>query len=123
MIWARRKVHVHEVRVLLGGDADEAAIGGAVTQALCGRWDHRPPCYFPHSTTITDRRDAEAVARVLYVALGPGVDEVRRMIDVRMADGRITGPDGRISTWSHLHSTPGRPNRDEVEIARKWEPA
>ncbi len=118
-MWRTREVHVHEIRVLMGDGSDPAAVGGAVTEALCGTWEHEPPCRYPHRTTV-EEQDGETVARVVYLARGSGVAEVRRLIDVRLSDGRLTGPDGRVSTWSHLHSSALLAQPDEVDLARGW---
>lgn len=108
----RPTTFVHEVRVILGAGADPEVIGAAVTEALCGDWDHQPPCRWPHHTSI----DAEAgftVARTVFLARRREAEEVRRRIDVRMSDGRLVGPDGRPSAWQHMRSGGVPPSPDE----------
>jgi hypothetical protein len=91
--------YVYEVLVELDEGGDPAALGGAVTVALCGHWDHEPPCRWPHHTeTIPVGR--ETIARVKYSCERNEEPEVRRLIDAGLAAGRLEGPDGRLTTWS-----------------------
>lgn len=113
-----RKVFVHEVRVRLGSGADPAAVGGAITQALCGDWDHQPPCEFPHHTSTTDQ-DGVLVARTVVSSPRRRERFVRRLIDVRLSTGIITGPDGQVSTWQHMHSRSVRPTPDEASLGKR----
>ena len=52
---------VHEATVELADGADPRAIGGAITVALCGHWDHQPPCRWPHHTDISTAGDHHLV--------------------------------------------------------------
>ena len=47
----------HRARVRLAEGADRAAPGGAVTPALCGAWDHEPPCPIAQHHTTTSYGD------------------------------------------------------------------
>ncbi len=80
---------VHEATVELADGADPRALGGAITVALCGHWEHEPPCPWPHHTDIS------AVERP------SGADRVRRCARRRAARaaadrrGTRVGPTGR----------------------------
>ena len=38
-----RKAFAHDAVVTMGA-ASTNALGGAIAKALCGGWDHQPPC-------------------------------------------------------------------------------
>lgn len=58
---------VVEARIALAGGVDERAVGAAVTTALCGHWEHEPPCRWPHNNAI--RPDGDGwLHRTLVVA-------------------------------------------------------
>src|SRR5215207_9908722 len=45
-----RQSFAHEAVLALGDEADERAPGAAVTVALCGHWEHEPPCSLARTT-------------------------------------------------------------------------
>jgi hypothetical protein len=80
-------------------DGDPAALGGAVTVALCGHWEHDGPCRWPHHNET--RRDGDDVLlTVRFDATDDDVAEVRDAITRAVAGGASPGPDGRVSRWS-----------------------
>lgn len=88
----------------MDSDGDTSSPGGAITVALCGHWDHQPPCPLaPHHTSA--HRDGEVVhIRVLFAAEPERADEVRRRIDDALRGGAQRGPDGVLTRWSVLAS-------------------
>jgi hypothetical protein len=88
---------------------DHAALGGAVTVALCGHWEHEPPCRWPHHTASRPDPDEDGsyVVTVRFDA-GPA-DEgvVRERIRAALAIGRLRGPDGATTTWVLRDSVEG----------------
>ena len=103
-----RQAFASEAVLSMDPEADIRAPGAAVTQALCGHWEHPPPCPLaPHHTTA--ERDGDGLrVRVLFVA-EPGVKAVvHQRIGAALAGGRLVGPDGVATTWK-LNS--GRPSR------------
>jgi hypothetical protein len=80
-------------------DGDLAAVGGAVTTALCGHWEHDGPCRWPHHTETRQVGD-DAVVTVRFDAPDDEVAEVRATIARAIASGALTGPAGRITRWS-----------------------
>ena len=98
-------------------DGDVRALGGAITLALCGSWDHQPPCPLaPHHTAAA--RDGEVVAlRVLFAALPADEASVRAHIDTTLRTGQLTGPDGQVSAWTLLSSGPDVVADDERDHA------
>lgn len=97
----------HEQVCRVGGFAgDPAALGGAVTVALCGHWEHEGDCRWPHHSSVSSSAGADGkdvagvqVVTVAFDASGAEVDQVRERIRAALAGGRLTGPDGTESTW------------------------
>ena len=104
--------HAAEAELELEPGADRRAPGGAVTVALCGGWDHEPPCPLaPHLTTVAGP-DSALVVRTLFAAAPADEREVRTRIEAALAGGGVTGPDGVRSRWRVLRSgsSPTRPD-------------
>lgn len=89
----------HEATVELADGADPRALGGAITVALCGHWEHEPPCRWPHHTDVAVDGDRHVVRTVFTVA---PEDEpaVRQRIVEALAAGQQAGPDGKVSRWT-----------------------
>ncbi len=98
---------------------DTRAPGAAITVALCGHWEHEPPCPIaPHNTTA-ERVDGEVHLRMLFVVEPAREDEVRDRIRAALAAGRLVGVEGQESR-GHLRSsarTAVRP--DEADHLRR----
>ena len=77
---------------------DPAALGGAVTVALCGHWEHDGVCRWPHHTT-TETDGDEVLVAVRFDAADGEVDEVRRLIASSLRTGTMVGPDGEMTRW------------------------
>jgi hypothetical protein len=106
---AGRRAFVHEVELLLDADADERAPGGAVTVALCGRWDHVGPCRWPHNSAI-DVDGARARVRTVFVAPAEDEELVRERID--------RGIRAEVD-WTVVGSKPRPLAPDEEALARR----
>jgi hypothetical protein len=95
------------------------APGGAIAIALCGHWDHPPPCplaphhidNFPSGETVT--------LRVLFATEPNNEQRVRSLIGDALATGRSTGPDGWVTTWQLQSAAPGGVRPDEEEHAAR----
>jgi hypothetical protein len=79
-------------------DGDPAAIGAAVTVAICGHWEHEGPCRWEHFTRTVPDGDA-LVTTVHFDATSDEEQEVRSVIRAALAGGPLTGPDGTTTTW------------------------
>ena len=88
-----------EADCVLEPGADEAALGAAVTVALCGHWAHEGPCRWPHHTETATGIGDVAHVRTTVTVTETDVAEVSRRFRAALATGRLTGPDGRISRW------------------------
>jgi hypothetical protein len=108
-----RVAFVHDAVVRMADDADLSGPGGAVTLALCGSFDHPPPCPLAPHATRSDRHGDAVAVRVLFAA--EPVDEalVRQRIDAALAAGSCDGPDGTRTSWTFVGSTPGAVSEDE----------
>jgi hypothetical protein len=81
-----RQVFVHEAILAMEPGADERAPGAAVTVALCGHWDHEPPCPLAPHHVHADRVGAELRVRVLFAAEPESEQEVRQRIEMALSD-------------------------------------
>lgn len=75
-----RLAFVHEAELRLESGTDPAAVGAAVTTALCGHWEHEGTCRWPHNNS-TETSDSVAAFRTLFVASATDEDEVRTRIE------------------------------------------
>lgn len=107
---------VHTAALALAPGADPAAPGGAVTLALCGSCDHRPPCRIPHHTAASGE-GAELEVRVVFLDDGTGA--ARATIAAALASGQQAGPDGEVSAWTLLREDAEEPTDDELQLARR----
>ncbi|XVQ08719.1 hypothetical protein ACQP1W_40145 [Spirillospora sp. CA-255316] len=115
-----RRPFVHEAAVLMEAGGDSRAPGGAVTVALCGHWDHEPPCPLaPHRTTA--ERDGDRLRlRVLFAADPADETEVRARIEAALSAGVLDGPDGVTTRWQLAEARPGPVRSEETEHAEAW---
>ncbi|HYZ68843.1 MAG TPA: hypothetical protein VE666_13760 [Mycobacterium sp.] len=115
-----RAAYAHDAVVVLDPGGDTAAPGGAITVALCGHWDHEPPCPLaPHHTDAVLDRDDTVRLRVLFAAEPDREREVRSLIGQALACGRLTGPDGRVSTWTVQSHAASSVRPDEADHAAR----
>jgi hypothetical protein len=110
--------YAHDAVLAMAPDQDMRAPGGAITTALCGAWEHEPPCPLaPHHTTAT--RDGDTVRlHVLFGARPTDEDTVRRRIGEALAAGTFTGPDGPAH-WLLIDSAPAAVAPHEMDHARR----
>ena len=111
--------YVHEATLRLDADADSAAPGAAITVALCGSWEHPPPCPLAaHHTAM--QQDGDTVRlRTIFAADPQREGEVRRRIDAALAEGSLVGPDGSLSRWTFAGSGAGELTTAERQHARR----
>ena len=113
-----RAAYAHDAVVILDSGGDSRAPGGAITVALCGHWDHQPPCPLaPHHTDATPAGDDVVRLRVLFAAEPDDEPRVRALIGEALLSGRLTGPDGRVTRWLVKSSGAGSVRPDEADHA------
>ncbi len=105
-----RQGFAHEAVLVMAPDADVRAPGAAVTVALCGHWEHDPPCPLAPHHTDADRVGDQVELKILFVAAPDAEDTVRRRIDEALAGGCLAGPDGVTTRW-------------RLRVSRRREPA
>jgi hypothetical protein len=90
---------IYEASVDLAEGADPRAPGGAITVALCGHWEHEPPCRWEHHTDISPDGDHH-VERTVFTAAPEEEPAVRAKIVHALESGQQAGPDGQVSRWA-----------------------
>lgn len=106
----------------MAADADVHAPGGAITVALCGHWDHEPPCPLAPHHTGARRSGDEVRLRVLFAAEPGDEAEVRRRIDAALAEGVLHGGPhdaDAVTRWRLRESRPGPVREDEAAHAQR----
>jgi hypothetical protein len=109
-----RKAFAHDAVLVLDDGGDERAPGGAITVALCGSWQHDPPCPLAPHHTRTHRAGREVTLRMLFAAEPADVSRVRDLVDGVLSRGWGDSPDGSRTIWDLLESGPS-PVRAEEE--------
>jgi hypothetical protein len=82
-----RTPFAHDAVVAMDPTEDDRAPGAAVTVALCGSWDHEPPCPLAPHFTGAERAGEEVRLRILFAAEPDDEPRVRALIDGALADG------------------------------------
>ena len=93
-----RQAYAHEAVLALPPEADERAPGAAITAALCGHWEHEPPCPLAPHHVRAERADGELRVRILFAAEPDAEPEVRRRIELALS-GQWPLPDDLTADW------------------------
>jgi hypothetical protein len=113
-----RAAYAHDAALILDPGGDSRAPGGAITVALCGHWEHEPPCPLaPHHTEASRAGDGTVRLRVLFATSDE--EQVRSLIGQALSSGRLAGPDGQVTTWTVRSSGAGSVRADEAEQAAR----
>jgi hypothetical protein len=111
------KGFAHDALLSMEPDADDRAPGGAIIVALCGSWEHEPPCPPAPHHTRAERAGDEVRLRVLFAAEPDEEARVRTMIDDALAEGTGATPgDGTVS-WRLVGSRASEVRSEEQEHA------
>jgi hypothetical protein len=110
-----RSAFVHDAIVSMEPDADSRALGAAVTVALCGSWDHDPPCPLAPHHSRAERVGDVVQIRILFAAEPDREAQVRRRIETALASGRLSKSDGGTTYWQLRSSQPGEVSANEAE--------
>jgi hypothetical protein len=114
-----REVYAHDAVLAMADGDDLRAPGGAITVALCGSWDHEPPCRLaPHHASAEREGDLVRV-RLLFAAEPADEPEVRRRVTAALAASQLVTPDGGLARWSVVSHGPGELRPDEAEHGRR----
>jgi hypothetical protein len=115
--------YAQESVLSMSPDVDRGAPGAAITVALCGHWEHDPPCPLaPHYTslrpTLATPTDDRVVVRTLFATEARNEIEVRRRIEAALAAGDLPGSD-ESAHWALISSAPSRLLEAEFEHGRR----
>jgi hypothetical protein len=113
-----REAFAQEAVLAMDPLADEHAPGAAITVALCGHWEHHPPCPTPHHTRA-DRIGGEVRVRILFAAEAELAGSVRHDIDQALASGHLIGPHGQSTRWELQNSQGSSVQVDEADHAQR----
>jgi hypothetical protein len=100
-----RQAYAHEAVLVLPPEADERVPGAVVTVALCGHWEHEPPCPLAPHHVRADRADGEVRVRILFAAEPGAEPEVRRRIELALS-GQWPLPGDLTAAWRLTGSWP-----------------
>ena len=117
-----RQAFAHQGLVELLDGGDERAPGAAVTVALCGHWEHEPPCRVPHRTDVAATVDGLAV-RVLFACDPADEGAVRGAVQQALAGGELPVPaphDAPPTRWRLLRSAPGEISDADADVAARF---
>jgi hypothetical protein len=114
-----RSAFAHEAVVGMDPDSDTQALGAAVTVALCGHWEHEPPCPIAPHYSSAERLGRDVVRLRVLFATEPELEAtVRGSIDSALSRGQF-GQRDQVTGWQ-LHSTTVVPvDEAELEHARR----
>ncbi|WP_067970412.1 hypothetical protein [Mycolicibacter icosiumassiliensis] len=108
-----RHAYAHDAVVVLEPGGSPNAPGGAITKALCGSWDHQPPCSLaPHHVANHVVGD-NVTLRVLFASEAADEPRVRRLIGEALGAGELLGLDGLVTRWQVKSVTPGQVRTNE----------
>ncbi|GAA2027722.1 hypothetical protein GCM10009740_16730 [Terrabacter terrae] len=113
-----RQAFAHEAVLVMGPGADVRAPGASITAALCGHWDHEPPCPLAPHYVHADRLQNELHVRVLFATEPEAEGEVRSRIEQALA-GQWDLPEGFTTPWRLRDSRPSEVLPDEMDHARR----
>jgi hypothetical protein len=103
--------------LLMEPGADDRAPGGAITVALCGSWEHEPPCPLAPHHTRAERAGDEVRLRVLFAAEPDEESRVRAMIGDALAEGSGVNPEGGTTSWRLVGTWTSQVRPEEEEHA------
>jgi len=114
-----RRSFAHVAELLMDPTADTRSPGAAITVALCGDWDHSPPCPLAPHHSRAHRVGAVVHVRTLFAVEPRWTDAVRQRIDGALRTGELTGPDGAITRWQLRSSGSAAVSQDEADHAAR----
>jgi hypothetical protein len=114
-----RQAFAHEAVLSMAPESDLQAPGAAITVALCGHWDHEPPCPVAPHHSLADRVGDEVRVRALFVAEPEREHDVRNLTDRALSSGQLRGPYGARAQWQLHGSRPSVVSAEETDHAQQ----
>jgi hypothetical protein len=99
-----RTPFAHDAVLAMDPGQDDSAPGAAITVALCGSWDHEPPCPLAPHHTRAERTGEEVRLRILFAAEPDDEPRVRELIDGALRRGSGDTPEGTAAHWRLVSS-------------------
>jgi hypothetical protein len=113
-----REAFAHDAVLLMDAASDERAPGAAITVALCGHWEHQPPCPLSPHQINAERAGDEVRLRVVFVVEPDLEATVRDRIDDALGEGRLD-VDGRSTRWRLRESRSSEVADEERDLAAR----
>ena len=114
-----RHAFAHEAVLVMQPDADLRAPGAAITAALCGHWDHQPPCPLAAHHTRAERIGDQVHLKTLFATEPDTEPLVRQRIDHALSGGQLQGPDATITRWQLRTSQRSEVTTEEASHAER----
>lgn len=114
-----RQTFAHDAVLIMAPDADSGAPGAAITVALCGHWQHEPPCPLAPHHTHAERAGGEVRLRTLFATELDNEGTVRHRIDTALSAGEVVGPEGGVVRWHFVTSRRGAVSAEESAHAER----
>jgi len=114
-----RMAFAHEAVLDMDPLADMRAPGAAVTMALCGHWNHEPPCPLAPHHSSADRVGDAVHVRILFAVEPELEDTVRQGIDQALTGEQLAGPDGQTTRWQLRSSQRSVIQNNEMDQAQR----
>ncbi|MBT2534055.1 hypothetical protein J7E83_18380 [Arthrobacter sp. ISL-48] len=114
-----RGLYAHNARLRMDADADLRAPGAAITLALCGSWEHKPPCPLAGHHTSAERTGGTVRVKVIFATEPEHLAEVRRRMEDALSAESVAGPEGVVTVWVLEASGAGELAQAEREHARR----
>ncbi|HEX8303955.1 MAG TPA: hypothetical protein VF612_03685 [Jatrophihabitans sp.] len=114
-----RRAFAHDAELVMPAAGDDGAPGAAITVALCGHWEHQPPCPLAPHHTSADRDGDTVRIRTLFAAEPGHAEEVHRRIEQALRAGELSRPDGPNARWQLRHSAPAEVSEAERDHAER----
>ncbi|PZS13786.1 MAG: hypothetical protein DLM57_15850 [Pseudonocardiales bacterium] len=114
-----RQAFAHQAVVVMAANGDSRAPGAAITVALCGHWDHEPPCLLSPHHTQADRIGGAVHLRTVFAAEPGSEDAIRQRIDDALGGGKLQGPAGVTTHWELRDSQPSAISTAEKDLAAR----
>jgi hypothetical protein len=106
-----RTPFAHDAVLAMDPTEDDRAPGGAITVALCGSWEHEPPCPLAPHHTHAERTGDEVRLRILFAAEPDDEQRVRATISDALARG--------VPQWRLVSSSPSAVQPAEQDHAER----
>ena len=114
-----RQAFAHDAELLMPDTGDDGAPGAAITVALCGHWEHPPPCPLAPHHTRAERDGDTARVRTLFAAEPDRAEEVHHRIGQALRTGELSRPDRLAVRWQLRSSEPAAVSPAEQDHAER----